>query len=62
MFDAEATIRAIDEHLAGDEKQLRRVVDQANAVQRDFEDLIARLRREIDASTGLSPGACHLRG
>ena len=62
MIDASAISDAIDAHLAEDEVQLRRVVEQAAAVRDDFDHLMARLRHEIDASTVSIPGACHLRG
>jgi hypothetical protein len=63
MFDADAIIHAIDGQLAADEKQLRQVVEQADSVRHDFDDLIVRLRREIEASAPPSlAGAHRLRG
>ena len=62
MTDPTALIDAIDEHLAQDEKQLRRIVEQSTAVRSAYENLLERLRREIDASSTSIPGAFHLRG
>jgi hypothetical protein len=61
MSNAAAMIDAIDAHLAADEAQLRRIVEQTEAVRSAFDDLMARLRREIEAS-GHSPEMHRLRG
>jgi hypothetical protein len=55
-------VSAIDAHLAADEKQLRRIVQQEDEVRSAYADLLTRLRREIDASSTVVPGARHLRG
>ncbi len=62
MSDPNHLVSAIDTHLAADEKQLRRIVQQEDEVRSAYSDLLARLRREIDASSTVVPGACHLRG
>jgi len=62
MSHASALIDAIDAHLATDDKQLRRIVRQTQEVLSAFEELLARLRREVEAGSTSTPGAYHLRG
>ena len=60
--DAHDLINAIDEHLADDARQLAAVQKQADSVHAAYADLMTRLRLEIDAASGGTCGACHLRG
>jgi hypothetical protein len=62
MIDPNKLILAIDEQLAQDEIQLRRIVQQDDEVRSAYDELLTRLRREIDATSASIPGACHLRG
>jgi hypothetical protein len=62
MKDAHALIFCIEQHLADDKKQLAAIERQADAVTAALNELMMRLRREIDASSASIPGACHLRG
>lgn len=60
--DAQELIKAIDEHLADDARQLVAVQKQADSVHAAYADLMTRLRLEIEAASGGSCGAHHLRG
>lgn len=59
---AQELIHMLDEQLRGDDEMMARLSQQADEVHTAFDDLLARLRREIDASSSAIPGACHLRG
>ncbi len=60
--DARDLVAVIDEHLADDVRQLAAVQAQADSVHAAFADLMTRLRLEIDAASGGTCGARHLRG
>jgi hypothetical protein len=60
--DAHELIKAIDEHLADDARQLAAVQTQADSVHAAYADLMTRLRLEIEAASGGARGAHHLRG
>ena len=60
--DAHELIKAIDEHLADDARQLAAVQKQADSVHAAYADLMTRLRLEIEAASGGASGGHHLRG
>lgn len=53
-------VHAIDELLACDAEQLQTLRAETQAVHSAFDDLMQRLRHEIEAKS--APGATHLRG
>ena len=55
-------VKAIDEHLADDARQLAAVQEQGDSVHAAYADLMTRLRLEIEAASGGTCGARHLRG
>lgn len=61
VSDARDLIAAINHHLAEDARQLEMVKEQADSVQAAYADLLTRLRLEIDAVSGGTSGARHLR-
>ena len=60
--DAHDLVKAIDEHLADDARQLAAVQKQADSVHAAYADLMTRLRLEIEAASGGTCGGRHLRG
>jgi hypothetical protein len=60
--DAHDLVKAIDEHLADDARQLAALHEQADSVHAAYADLMTRLRLEIEAASGGTCGARHLRG
>jgi hypothetical protein len=61
MNTAPGLLHALDELLVEDDKQLRHLRAQTDEAHAAFDDLMARLRREIESARGPA-GATHLRG
>lgn len=62
MNDTRELVKAIEAHLAEDERQLAAIQHQADAVAEALDGLMARLRIEIEAAADGRDGAYRLRG